>query len=110
MKRLTTTLLTAAMLLAGTSAFADEKEGTIAKRKENQQQRIAQGVKSGALTPKETANLQNKEAKINQETHLERKANGGTLTAKEKAQVNRQQNRVSKSIYNQKHDAQTQPK
>ena len=38
----------------------------------------------------------------------DRKANGGNLTNKEKAQVNRQQNKVSKEIYNQKHDGQTQ--
>jgi hypothetical protein len=110
MKKLIGTLLTAAVLMGGTSAFADEKEGAIAKRKERQQQRIAQGVKSGSLTPKETAHLENKEAKLNQETRAERKANGGNLTNKEKAQVNRQQNKLSNDIHKQKHDGQTQQK
>ena len=34
---------------------------------------------------------------------------GGKLTPKDKAVVNQQQDRLSKQIYNQKHDAQTQP-
>ena len=77
---------------------------TIPQRKENQQDRIANGVKNGTLTPHETAKLENKEAKINRETRADRKQNGGNLTNKEKAQVNRQQNHVSKQIYKDKHN------
>jgi hypothetical protein len=86
------------------------QEGKIAERKENQQDRIAQGVKSGQLTPRETVKLEKKEVAINKEVRADRKANGGKLTAAEKKQVNRQQNKVSKQIYAQKHDAQTQVK
>ena len=78
----------------------------IGQRKENQQDRIAQGVKSGQLTARETARLEGREAHINRETRAMRAANGGKLTPAEKAKVNRQQNRVSRSIYHQKHDAQ----
>lgn len=81
---------------------------TIAQRKENQQDRIAQGVRSGQLTPHETAKLENKEAKLNRETRRMRAANGGRLTPAEKAKVNRQQNHLSRDIYRQKHDAQHQ--
>ena len=56
---------------------------TIAQRKENQQDRIANGVKSGQLTPGETANLETKEAAINGETKADRAANGGKLTSAE---------------------------
>jgi hypothetical protein len=76
-------------------------------RKENQQDRIAQGVKSGELTPRETANLEHKEAAINRETRADRRANGGKLTPGEKAQVNRQQNKVSRQIYRDKHNSRT---
>jgi hypothetical protein len=76
-------------------------------RKENQQDRIAQGVKSGQLTPRETANLENKEAAINHETRADRRANGGKLTQDEKAKINRQQNRTSRQIYRDKHNART---
>ncbi len=106
MKRVIVSILTGA-LLAGTAtmAFGDEK---IKDRKQNQQKRIAQGVKSGQLTPRETGRIEHNESKINKEVRQDRKANGGNLTNKEKAKVNRQQNRVSKEIYNQKHDGQTQ--
>lgn len=79
--------------------------GTIAKRKENQQDRIAQGVKSGSLTPGETAHLEKKEAALNHEMRAERTLNNGKLTPAEKRQVNRQQNRLSRQIYRDKHDA-----
>ena len=73
------TVLPAAMLLAGaaamaqsasstTSATASTPDPSIAQRKENQQDRIANGVKSGQLTAGETANLETKEAAINGET------------------------------------------
>jgi len=80
---------------------------TVAQRKENQQDRIANGVQSGQLTAGETANLEKKEAAINKETAADRAANGGKLTAAEKKQVNRQQNQMSKQIYADKHNANT---
>jgi hypothetical protein len=80
---------------------------TIQERKENQQDRIANGVKSGQLTAGETANLEKKEAAINAETRKDRAVNGGKLTPVEKQQVNRQQNRVSNQIYKDKHNANT---
>jgi hypothetical protein len=94
---------------AATPAAATEKkpDPSIAQRKENQQDRIANGVKSGQLTAGETANLEKKEAAINKETSADRAANGGKLTSAEKAQVNKQQNQVSKQIYTDKHNANT---
>ncbi len=111
MKKILGFVLTSMLLAACvTTGFAEEKEGTIPRGKERQQARIAQGVKNGSLTAKETAKLETKEAAVNKEIRGERAANGGRLTGQEKAQVNRQQNRISKDIYKQKHDAQTQPK
>jgi hypothetical protein len=83
----------------------EKKDPTIEQRKENQQDRIANGVKSGELTAGETANLEKKEAAINKETAADRAANDGKLTGAEKAQVNRQQNQLSKQIYRDKHNA-----
>lgn len=88
------------------AAFAQTSE--VGQRKDNQQDRIAQGVQSGQLTAGETSNLEKKEAAINQEVHTDRTLNGGKLTPGEKAQVNRQQNRVSGQIYNDKHNGATQ--
>src|SRR5882724_11153064 len=84
---------------------ASKPKPTVAQRKENQQDRIAQGVKSGQLTAGETANLETKEAAINGETKADRAANGGKLTAAEKKQINGQQNQLSKQIYKDKHNA-----
>ena len=79
-----------------------------APERENQQDRIANGVKSGQLTAGGTAKLENQQKGINQQVAADRKANGGTLTKGEKAQVNQEQNQASKNIYNKKHNSATQ--
>jgi WXXGXW repeat (2 copies) len=73
----------------------------------NQQGRIAQGVRSGQLTPHETANLEHRESNINHEVAADRRANGGKLTPAEHKQVARQQNQASKKIYQDKHNEKT---
>ena len=111
MKKIALGLFTASLALSLTGvAFADEQEGRIQQRKENQQARIAQGVKSGSLTAHETANLEHKEAGLNKEIRQDRRANGGNLTKNEKRQINRQQNKLSRNIYRDKHNAKTQSK
>jgi hypothetical protein len=82
--------------------------GTVGDRKENQQDRIAQGVKSGQLTAGETANLESKEAGLNKEISTDRKDDGGKLTQQQKTQVNQQQNHLSNQIYQDKHNSATQ--
>lgn len=101
MKRIALTVMAAA--LAAAAAFAQSSE--VGQRKENQQDRIAQGVKSGQLTAGETSNLEKKESSINQEVRTDRSLNGGKLTSQEKQTVNRQQNQMSRQIYNDKHNA-----
>jgi hypothetical protein len=91
----------------GTTTSAPAPKPTIAQRKENQQDRIANGVQSGQLTAGETSKLETKEAAINGETRADRAANGGKLTTAEKQQINQQQNQLSKQIYNDKHNANT---
>jgi len=80
----------------------------VGKRAENQQDRIAQGIKSGQLTACEASNLERKEAGINREVRNDRAANGGKLTPQERRQVNRLQNHVSNQIYNKKHNGRRQ--
>lgn len=80
----------------------------VGQRERLQQERIAQGVKSGQLTAKESAHLEGREAAINKEVKNERAANGGKLTAAERQQVNRQENRTSNAIYRKKHNARVQ--
>jgi hypothetical protein len=88
---------------------ANPGNSKVGQRQENQQDRIAQGIKSGQLTAGETAKLENQQKGINQQVKADRAANGGKLTTGEKQQVNKEQNAASKNIYNKKHNAKTQP-
>jgi hypothetical protein len=103
MKRTAMAIL-AALLCTSLVASAAEVD----RRERRQQERIAQGVESGQLTPAETARLERKEGRIHREIQRDRAANGGTLTPAERRRINRQQNRVSRQIYREKHDAQHQ--
>ncbi|MGO9123721.1 MAG: hypothetical protein ACLP6G_02410 [Terriglobales bacterium] len=73
-------------------------------REEHQQQRIANGVKNGTLSPKETANLEKREASVQNREQKDMAKNNGHLTKAEQNGINRQQNRISKSIYKDKHN------
>ena len=99
-----------ATLFASVTVFAQQattapKEGSVNDRRQDQQQRIANGVDSGQLTAGETKRLEGREANVNREIKDDRQANGGKLTQQERRQVNRQQNNLSRSIYNDKHNA-----
>jgi len=111
----------ATLALAATAALAQTttpstNSGTpvtgasIEQRKDNQQQRIGNGVENGSLTAKEAGKLETQEKGLNTEERGMRQEDGGKLTAADKATLNGQQNQLSKEIYNQKHDAQVQPK
>ena len=78
--------------------------GEIGQRRENQQDRIAQGVKSGQLTAGETSRLENREQGINREVSADKQANGGKLTGADRKTINQSQNRASRSIYRDKHN------
>lgn len=111
----------ATLALAATAALAQTttpstNSGTpvtgasIEQRKDNQQQRIGNGVENGSLTAKEAGKLETQEKGLNTEERGMRQEDGGKLTSADKATLNGQQNQLSKEIYNQKHDAQVQPK
>jgi hypothetical protein len=98
------------MIVAATvTVMSAAAQNVVGQRKENQQDRVAQGIQSGQLTARETGNLETKEAAINQEVRTDRTLNGGKLTSQEKQTVNQQQNQMSKQIYADKHNAATQP-
>ena len=73
------------------------------RRQERQQQRIANGVENGKLSPKQTAHLENREARVQNREQKDMAAHNGHLTKAEQKGINRQQNRISKSIYKDKH-------
>jgi hypothetical protein len=90
------------------ATFANDYYPTINQRKENQQDRIAQGVRSGELTARETAHLEGQEAAFNREERGMRAADNGHLTSGDRAVLNGQQNRMSREIYNKKHNGRVQ--
>jgi hypothetical protein len=73
-------------------------------RETRQQNRIANGVKSGSLTPQETSNLEKREANVQKREQKDMAEHNGHLTKAEQKGINRQQNRISKSIYKDKHN------
>jgi hypothetical protein len=81
--------------------------GEIGQREQNQQDRIAQGVRSGQLTADETAHLENQQQGIHREVSADRQANGGRLTGADRRAINQSQNRASRNIYNKKHNGRT---
>src|SRR5215472_18497124 len=104
--RFKTMLFLAALAAFAAPAFSqsDTPAPGINQRKENQQDRIANGVGSGQLTAGETRNLEKREAGLNAEENRMEKRDDGNLTAADKARLTRQQNRLSRSIYRDKHN------
>lgn len=104
----------ALFVLCAPGAFAQsgngstvQKKPTIQQRKVNQQNRIANGVRSGQLTPGETAKLERQQKSINHEERNMRKSDNGHLTTADRKALNHRQNRASRNIYRKKHNART---
>ena len=89
------------------AASAANKHHTIRHRKVMQQERIANGVKSGEMTRGETRSVEKQEAEINQETRAMRKDDNGKLTPADRAKVQHQQDQLSKQIWKDKHNNKT---
>jgi hypothetical protein len=81
---------------------------TINQRRENQQDRINQGIKSGELTRREAGNLEAREARIRNNERFDKKEDHGKLTKAQRASLNRQLNKASRDIYRDKHNNRTQ--
>jgi len=75
------------------------------QREQNQQNRIANGVKNGKLTPQQTSNLEKREASVENREQKDMAKHNGHLTKAEQRGINRQQNRISHSIYKDKHES-----
>ena len=93
---------------AGAQSTTSTPDPTVGQRKENQQDRIAQGVKSGQLTAGETGRLEHQEAGINREERGMRAQDNGHLTTQDRKTLHAQQNQESRRIYRDKHNARKQ--
>lgn len=99
-------------LLALSAVFATNVAlaGTpvVDKKERHQKARIAQGVKSGELTRKETRRLVRGQKQLHR---MERKAKSdGVVTKKERVKLNMKANKESRKIFRNKHDKQKRPK
>ncbi len=74
-------------------------------RKDAQQVRIRQGVRSGELTRREAGKLARKEARLKREIRRDR-LDGGGLTRKERVKIDHKQDKLSREIVKEKHDRQ----
>jgi len=97
-KVLIVTVLTALSL----PAFAQHSTPVIDQRQAAQQHRIEQGVRSGELTPRETARLERGQARIRQ---MERQALAdGRISRRERAAIDREQDKQNQLIARLKHN------
>ena len=79
----------------------------INQREQNQQDRIANGVKSGQLTPGETQRLERGEQRLENNEKKDMAKDNGHLTKQDQRKLNREANHMSKRIYKDKHNAKT---
>jgi len=77
----------------------------INKTQQQQNSRIVDGVRSGALTPQEGQNLQRREAKIDANKHAAKA--DGVVTRAERHKLKHQQANASRAIYRKKHNKRT---
>jgi len=76
-------------------------------REANQQKRIANGVKSGQLTPGETRRLERGEQRLQHNEKKDMAKDNGHLTKQDQRQLNREANHMSKRIAADKHNNKT---
>ena len=105
-----TAVLASALFVAPAAMFAQTPtpgahDYDINQRKVAQQDRIANGVKNGQLTARQTAHLEHQEAGINREERGMRAQDNGKLTAQDRKTIHRQQNVESRRIHRDKHNA-----
>jgi hypothetical protein len=79
-------------------------------REANQQQRTAEGLRSGQETSREAGRTNYNQSRVDQQVHNDRTSNGGAINPQQRQQVNRQQNRDSRQVSNQKHNDKTAPR
>ncbi len=74
------------------------------QREQNQQNRIANGIKNDKLTPNQAAHLEKRETAVQNREQKDMAKNNGHLTKAEQRGINRQQNRISRTIAKDKHE------
>ncbi|HVQ37356.1 MAG TPA: DUF2756 domain-containing protein [Pyrinomonadaceae bacterium] len=102
-------LVLASMLIVATfavpinsNAAPGQKTPSINRREARQSRRIRHGVRSGALTRRETARLAAQQRRIR--AHERHARADGVVTRRERVSIQRQENRANRNIYRTKHN------
>ena len=77
---------------------------TIGQRQFNQQRRIANGVRTGRLNPRQTARLERQHRGINHQMRAMRVRHNGRLTPMDRRIIRHRQNVASRRIFRAKHN------
>jgi hypothetical protein len=115
--QLLTVLAVGGLMFVGSAAAQDNTAGAgagqvdpghprvnqVNQREQNQQDRIANGMKDGQLTPGQAANLEKGQQRLQNNEKKDMAADNGHLTKQDQRQLNREANRQSKKIYKDKH-------
>jgi hypothetical protein len=73
------------------------------QREQDQQDRIANGVKTGSMTPGQAAHVERQEQHIENQEKADMSKHNGHLTKGEQRRLNKEQNKTSREIYRDKH-------
>ncbi len=92
-----------AVLATASIAEAQTNTPVINARQHNQEKRIRNGVRSGALTHSEASTLHKDERNISAEKRMAK--SDGVVTSGERKMIRHQENRDSKAIYHKKHNS-----
>jgi uncharacterized membrane protein YebE (DUF533 family) len=88
--------VTAAFAALSLPSFAQHTTPQIDQRQDRQERRIEQGVRTGKLTPRETARLERGQARIR---HMEQQAlSDGRISRRERAAIDREQDKQNQLI------------
>jgi len=123
MKRLTQSLLILAvggLMAIGTASAQTQNSNTsgagagkvdpghprvnqVNQREQNQQNRIANGIKNDKLTPGQAAHLEKGQQRLQNNEKRDMAKDNGHLTKQDQKQLNKEANRQSAKIYKDKH-------
>jgi hypothetical protein len=99
------------LALASTIGFAQaapaplqRHAATINQRREHQQQRIAQGIRTRRINARQAVRLERREASIGRQERHMRVAGHGRLLGPARIRLNRRLNKTSRAIYREKHN------
>lgn len=79
----------------------------ITSHQQHQQERIAQGMKKGKLTPEEAIQLEKEEQQIHQNKKAAKA--DGTITKQERTTIRQEEHQTNRDIYHAKHNNKRKP-